>query len=43
VFAEAARANAAVFPAHYPGHGGPVIVANGDGFDVSGWSPIDPI
>lgn len=43
VFTEAARANAAVFPAHYPGYGGLVIVADGDGFDVGGWSPIDPI
>ena len=43
VFTEAARANATVFPAHYPGHGGPVIVASGDGFDVGDWSPIDPI
>jgi glyoxylase-like metal-dependent hydrolase (beta-lactamase superfamily II) len=43
VFAEAAQAKATVFPAHYPGHGGPVLVASDDGFDVSGWAPLDAI
>jgi hypothetical protein len=37
VFTEAARARAAVIPAHYPGHGGATIVARGDGFDVDDW------
>ena len=37
VFTEAARARAAVIPAHYPGHGGASIVARGDGFEVDDW------
>lgn len=40
VFAEAVRAKAMVVPAHYPGHGGPAIRSNGDGFDVDGWLPL---
>ncbi|AKK27460.1 beta-lactamase [Mycobacterium sp. EPa45] len=43
VLTEAAQARATVFPAHYPGHGGPVIVASGDGFDVSDWAPLAAI
>lgn len=43
VFTEAAQAKAAVFPAHYPGHGGPVLVADGDSFDVDGWAALDAI
>lgn len=43
VLTEAAQARATVFPAHYPGHGGSVIAADGDGFDVSGWAPLDVI
>jgi glyoxylase-like metal-dependent hydrolase (beta-lactamase superfamily II) len=43
VFAEAARANAMVFPAHYPGHGAPVIAATGDTFDAGGWAPLAAI
>jgi glyoxylase-like metal-dependent hydrolase (beta-lactamase superfamily II) len=37
VFTEAARARAAVVPAHYPGHGGATIVARGDRFEVDDW------
>ncbi|WP_372481279.1 MBL fold metallo-hydrolase [Mycolicibacterium lacusdiani] len=37
VFTEAARARAAVIPAHYPGYGGATIVARGDGFVVDDW------
>jgi glyoxylase-like metal-dependent hydrolase (beta-lactamase superfamily II) len=37
VFTEAARARAAVIPAHYPGHGGATIVARGDAFAVDDW------
>jgi glyoxylase-like metal-dependent hydrolase (beta-lactamase superfamily II) len=37
VFTEAARARAAVIPAHYPGHGGATIVARGDRFEVDDW------
>ena len=37
VFTEAARARAAVIPAHYPGHGGATLVARGDRFEVDDW------
>lgn len=43
VFTEAAQARATVFPAHYPGHGAPVIVARDSAFDVSGWAPLEAI
>ncbi|EHB50472.1 beta-lactamase domain protein [Mycolicibacterium rhodesiae JS60] len=43
VFTEAAHAKAAVFPAHYPGHGGPVLAADGDSFDVDDWAALDAI
>jgi glyoxylase-like metal-dependent hydrolase (beta-lactamase superfamily II) len=43
VFTEAARARAAVIPAHYPGHGGATIVARGDRFDVDDWLELDRI
>jgi glyoxylase-like metal-dependent hydrolase (beta-lactamase superfamily II) len=43
VFTEAARARAAVIPAHYPGHGGATLVARGDRFDVDDWLALDPI
>jgi glyoxylase-like metal-dependent hydrolase (beta-lactamase superfamily II) len=43
VFTEAARARAAVIPAHYPGHSGATIVARGDRFDVDTWLELDPI
>jgi glyoxylase-like metal-dependent hydrolase (beta-lactamase superfamily II) len=43
VFTEAARARAAVIPAHYPGHGGATIVARGDRFEVDDWLGLDPI
>jgi glyoxylase-like metal-dependent hydrolase (beta-lactamase superfamily II) len=37
IFTEAARARAAVIPAHYPGHGGATLVARGDRFEVDDW------
>lgn len=43
VFTEAARARAAVIPAHYPGHGGATIVARGDRFEVDDWLKFDPV
>ena len=43
VFTEAARARAAVIPAHYPGHGGATIVARGDRFEVDDWLALDPV
>jgi hypothetical protein len=43
VFTEAARARAAVIPAHYPGHGGATIVARGDRFEVDDWLKLAPI
>jgi glyoxylase-like metal-dependent hydrolase (beta-lactamase superfamily II) len=43
VFTEAARARAAVIPAHYPGHGGATIVARGDRFEVDDWLDLSAI
>jgi glyoxylase-like metal-dependent hydrolase (beta-lactamase superfamily II) len=43
VFTEAARARAAVIPAHYPGRGGATIVARGDRFEVDDWLELAPI
>jgi len=43
VFTEAARARAAVIPAHYPGHGGATIVARGDRFEVDDWLELAAI
>ena len=43
IFTEAARARAAMIPAHYPGHGGATIVARGDRFEVDDWLELDPI
>ena len=43
IFTEAARARAAVIPAHYPGHGGATIVARGDRFEIDDWLAIDPL
>jgi glyoxylase-like metal-dependent hydrolase (beta-lactamase superfamily II) len=43
LFTEAARARAAVIPAHYPGHGGATIVARGDRFEVDDWLKLDPV
>jgi glyoxylase-like metal-dependent hydrolase (beta-lactamase superfamily II) len=43
VFTEAARARAAVIPAHYPGHGGATIVARGDRFEVDDWLGLAPV
>jgi len=41
IFTEAARAGAAVIPAHYPGHGGATIRAAAGGFDVEDWLDIE--
>jgi glyoxylase-like metal-dependent hydrolase (beta-lactamase superfamily II) len=43
VFTDAARARAAVIPAHYPGHGGATIVARGDRFEVDDWLELPAI
>jgi glyoxylase-like metal-dependent hydrolase (beta-lactamase superfamily II) len=43
VFTEAARARAAVIPAHYPGHGGATLVARGDRFEVDDWLELAEI
>ena len=43
IFTEAARARAAVIPAHYPGHGGATIVARGDRFEVDDWLDLPTI
>ncbi|OBF60320.1 MBL fold metallo-hydrolase [Mycobacterium sp. 852002-50816_SCH5313054-b] len=43
IFTEAARAKAAVIPAHYPGHGGATIRAVGDQFEVDEWLDIDTV
>ncbi len=43
VFTEAARARAAVIPAHYPGHGGATLVARGDNFEVDDWLDFSTI
>jgi glyoxylase-like metal-dependent hydrolase (beta-lactamase superfamily II) len=37
VFADAARLGAYVVPAHYPGHGGATLRADGDAFAVEHW------
>ncbi|OBG29991.1 MBL fold metallo-hydrolase [Mycobacterium sp. E3198] len=43
IFTEAARAKAAVIPAHYPGHGGATIRAVDDQFEVDEWLDIDTV
>lgn len=43
IFTEAARAKAAVIPAHYPGRGGATIRAVGDQFEVDDWLDIDTV
>jgi glyoxylase-like metal-dependent hydrolase (beta-lactamase superfamily II) len=43
VFTEAARAGAAVIPAHYPGHGGARLVTRGDGFAIDHWLELSAI
>jgi glyoxylase-like metal-dependent hydrolase (beta-lactamase superfamily II) len=43
VFTEAARARAAVVPAHYPGHGGATLVARGDRFAIDDWLALPAI
>lgn len=43
IFTEAARAGAAVIPAHYPGRGGATIRAVADGFDVDRWLKVQSL
>ena len=43
IFTEAAKANAAMIPAHYPGRGGATIRAVEDRFDIEHWLDIDPL
>jgi glyoxylase-like metal-dependent hydrolase (beta-lactamase superfamily II) len=43
VLTEASRRRAAVVPAHYPGHGGAMVVARGDAFMVDDWLELPPI
>ena len=43
IFTEAARARAAVIPAHSPGHGGATLVARGDRFEVDDWLGVAAI
>ena len=43
IFTEAARAKAAVIPAHYPGRGGATIRAVADQFEVDLWLDIEPL
>ena len=37
------RRRAAVVPAHFPGHGGAMVVARGDAFMVDDWLELPPI
>jgi glyoxylase-like metal-dependent hydrolase (beta-lactamase superfamily II) len=43
IFSEAARANAAVIPAHYPGRGGATIRAVADRFEIDQWLDIESV
>jgi glyoxylase-like metal-dependent hydrolase (beta-lactamase superfamily II) len=43
IFTEAAQANAAVIPAHYPGRGGATIRAVQDRFDVDHWLDVESL
>ncbi|OBH07431.1 MULTISPECIES: MBL fold metallo-hydrolase [unclassified Mycobacterium] len=43
IFTEAARAKAAVIPAHYPGRGGATIRAVDERFEVDDWLDIDTV
>jgi glyoxylase-like metal-dependent hydrolase (beta-lactamase superfamily II) len=43
IFTEAARAKAAVIPAHYPGRGGATIRAVDNQFEVDDWLDIDTV
>jgi glyoxylase-like metal-dependent hydrolase (beta-lactamase superfamily II) len=43
IFTEAAQSGAAVIPAHYPGHGGAMIRADTDRFEVERWLDIEPL
>jgi glyoxylase-like metal-dependent hydrolase (beta-lactamase superfamily II) len=43
IFTEAAQTRAAVIPAHYPGHGGAMIRADTDHFEVERWLDIETL
>jgi glyoxylase-like metal-dependent hydrolase (beta-lactamase superfamily II) len=43
ILTEAAQANAAVIPAHFPGRGGATIRAVDDRFDVKHWLDIESL
>ncbi|MGA7049681.1 MAG: MBL fold metallo-hydrolase [Mycobacterium sp.] len=43
IFTEAADAGAAMMPAHYPGHGGAMIRADTDRFDVGRWLDLESL
>jgi glyoxylase-like metal-dependent hydrolase (beta-lactamase superfamily II) len=43
ILTEAARAQAAVVPAHYPGCGGATICTAGDQFEIDRWLDIEPL
>jgi glyoxylase-like metal-dependent hydrolase (beta-lactamase superfamily II) len=43
IFTEAAKTNAAVIPAHYPGRGGATIRAVADQFDIDHWLDIESV
>jgi glyoxylase-like metal-dependent hydrolase (beta-lactamase superfamily II) len=43
IFTEAAQANAALIPAHYPGRGGATIRAAADQFEIEHWLDIESL
>ncbi|OBJ83791.1 MBL fold metallo-hydrolase [Mycobacterium asiaticum] len=43
IFTESVHAGAAVIPAHYPGHGGAKLRAQGDAFDIDRWLDLEPL
>jgi hypothetical protein len=43
VLDRAARNGATVLPAHYPGHGGATVAADGDGYRIDGWAGFAPL
>jgi glyoxylase-like metal-dependent hydrolase (beta-lactamase superfamily II) len=43
VLARAARTGATVLPAHYPGHGGATLAADGDGYRIDAWAEFAAI
>jgi glyoxylase-like metal-dependent hydrolase (beta-lactamase superfamily II) len=38
-----ARTGATVLPAHYPGHGGATLTADGDGYAIDAWAGFAPL